>query len=135
MSGNRDAVRDTLISLDLWTNRISDISLDPALSEACPACQHADYPFLSGDESGGSEEVLCGREAVQISRLTAQPIDLEAIAQKWCSVGRVQSTRFFVRLFLDEQRSLTMFRDGRVVVNGTGEVSEARSLHDRYVGG
>ena len=40
----------------------------------------------------------------------------------WC---RVQVTRFFVRLYLSDQQNLTLFRDGRVVVNGTDQISEA----------
>jgi hypothetical protein len=38
-------------------------------------------------------------------------------------------------LFPDKDHSLTLFGDGRVVVTGTAEISEARSLCDRFVGG
>ena len=50
-------------------------------------------------------------------------------------MGRVQVTRFFVRLYLGDQQNLTLFRDGRVVVNGTDQISEARSLVSRFLGG
>jgi adenylyltransferase/sulfurtransferase len=82
-----------------------------------------------------AEEKLCGRDAVQIRRVANHPIDLEQIAGRWTDVGRVQVTRFFVRLFPDDRYSLTLFRDGRTVITGTTEISQARSLYDRYVGG
>jgi adenylyltransferase/sulfurtransferase len=72
---------------------------------------------------------------VQIRRISSQPIDLELISRKWGEIGRVQATGFFVRLFPDHQRSLTLFRDGRAVITGTTDISEARSMYDRYVGG
>jgi adenylyltransferase/sulfurtransferase len=134
LSGNRAAIRQSLISLDLWRNRIREIPIDRGLRTECPACQ-GDYQFLDGRGGRQVEEVLCGRQAVQIRRIAAAPIDLEQIASDWEAIGHVQVSRFFVRLFPDELHSLTLFRDGRVVVTGTSEISEARSLHDRYVGG
>jgi adenylyltransferase/sulfurtransferase len=135
LSGNRQQVRETLISMDVWNNRIRELMIDEELSARCPACRHADYSFLSGHGIRQAEEVLCGRQAVQISRIAGRPLDLELIAQRWSGIGRVQQTKFFVRLFPDEQRSVTLFGDGRAVVAGTDKLSEARSLYDRYVGG
>jgi molybdopterin/thiamine biosynthesis adenylyltransferase len=133
LSGNRDDVRQSLVSIDLWRNRIRELEIDQSSSRDCPACR-GDYVFLTGHGARQAEEVLCGRRAVQITRITEQPIDLALIANRWEGIGRVQTTRFFARLLLDDQRSLTLFGDGRAVVSGTGEVSEARSLYDRYVG-
>ncbi len=134
LSGNGHAVRGPLLSVDLWQNRVREIAIDAGTSVECPACG-GNYEFLDGRGMRQAEEVLCGREAVQISRLSRQPIDLALIGRRWREIGRVQTTRFFVRLFPDDQRSLTLFRDGRAVVTGTTEISEARSLYDRYVGG
>jgi adenylyltransferase/sulfurtransferase len=57
------------------------------------------------------------------------------MAERWKNTGRVQANPFFVRLFPDETHSLTLFRDGRIVVTGTSEISVARTLCDRFVGG
>jgi len=118
-------------------NRIRDLKLSPAISQRCPACSEKRYDFLEGDRAVHSEAAaaLCGRDAVQISRPDEGQIDLAVFARRWDSVGRVQSTPFFVRLFPDATHSVTLFRDGRVVINGTSEISEARTLCDRYVGG
>ncbi len=137
LSGNQSAVSDAILSIDLWNNRIRPLKLSPAISQKCPACSAGQYEFLEGDRAVLSESaaVLCGRDAVQISRPEQQPVDLSRFSQRWKAIGRVQSTPFFVRLFPDPDRSITLFRDGRVVVTGTSEISEARTLCDRYVGG
>ncbi|MGI9472600.1 MAG: ThiF family adenylyltransferase, partial [Rubripirellula sp.] len=78
---------------------------------------------------------LCGRDAVQIHSGDTNAVDLSLMAKRWEPVGRVQANPFFVRLFPDDSHSLTLFRDGRVVVTGTSEISVARTLCDRFVGG
>ena len=119
----------------LWDNRIREVNLGVSETDPCPACQENNLEFLSGDLGQTADAALCGRSAVQINRITKSAIDLPQMASRWEGVGRVQTTRFFVRLFPDDTRSITLFRDGRVIVNGTDDVSEARVLYDRYVGG
>ncbi len=79
LSGNRAAIRDSILSVDLWQNRMREIGIDPSSSAECPACG-GDYTFLNGTGMRQAEEVLCGRHAVQIRRISSQPIDLELIA-------------------------------------------------------
>lgn len=136
ISGNREAVGESLVSVDLWNNRIRQLQIAAADSGSCPACQQRRFDFLEGDRQvpGDTAAVLCGRDAVQIGGGANRSIDLAAMAEKWRGVGRVQSTPFFVRLFPSEQHVLTLFRDGRAVITGTEEISEARSIYDRFVG-
>ena len=137
LSGNRQHVRTSLLSIDLWSNRFRELNISSALSDACPACCNGEYQFLEGDRTVKSEAAatLCGRDAVQIAGSNNAVIDLTLMAERWKNVGRVQANPFFVRLFPDEKHSLTLFRDGRVVITGTSEISVARTLCDRFVGG
>ncbi len=137
LSGNRSAVRDTLLSVDLWSNRIRELKITSEIADQCPACVKRDLEFLDGERAVESESaaVLCGRDAVQFSNTADPQVDLAHMAKRWAKIGRVQSTPFFVRLFPDTDHSLTLFRDGRVVVTGTDDISAARSLCDRFVGG
>lgn len=135
LSGNRDEVSESLMSIDLWNNRFRPLKFGSKLSENCKACGAREYEFLNGSLAAGPELELCGRDAVQISPRDREKVDLDAMSKRWDGVGRVQSTRFFIRLFPDDQHSLTLFRDGRAVVTGVTEVSDARSLYNRYVGG
>ncbi|WP_146519349.1 ThiF family adenylyltransferase [Stieleria varia] len=135
ISGNEQQVSEDVLSIDFWNNRVRQVKLSAELSENCPACRHHRYEFLDGERLTTGDGVLCGRDAVQISRPTASPVDLAAVAKRWSNSGRVQSTRFFVRLFPSDAQSVTLFRDGRVVVQGTTDVSTARMLYDRFIGG
>jgi len=148
LTGNHAQVRQTLLSVDLWNNRIREIEIPAELSSSCTACGRGELEFLSGPRGMIAETaaVLCGRDAVQISPPAvdhptasessshSSTIDLSTIADRWSGLGRVQATAFFVRLFPDDTHTLTLFRDGRVVVTGTTDISAARALCDRFVG-
>jgi molybdopterin/thiamine biosynthesis adenylyltransferase len=136
LSGNRDEVRTTLLSIDLWHNRIRELSLSEDIGKNCPACSSGKFEYLDGSKGIESETAaaLCGRDAVQISPTTSGTVPLKTIAKKWQGVGRIQETPFFVRLFPDPEHSVTLFRDGRVVISGTDNLQTARTLCDRYVG-
>lgn len=136
LSGNRDAVRRSVLAIDAWENRIREVELSPKLGGSCVACGQRRFEFLRGDRrlTADGAATLCGRDAVQISGKPGVRVDLDRIAAAWQDVGRVQSTRFFTRLYPNATHSLTLFRDGRVVVTGTQDIGEARSLVDRYIG-
>ncbi len=140
LSGNEQSIRRGVWSLDFWENRSREVALPAALSESCPACGRGELTFLDavGEHSGGAAEVLCGRDSVQLPapRGAGDEIpQLAALAARWGQLGEVQTTRFFARLTLPDQLTLTVFRDGRTVVDGTRDPSKAKSLHARYVGG
>ena len=136
LSGNVDRVRRTILSIDLWENRLRELKLASDISQNCPACDGR-YDFLEGERGTAAESaaVLCGRDAVQISPAAATTVDLAMMADRWRDLGRVQANAFFVRLFPDDCHQITLFRDGRVVVSGTEQIGVARTLCDRFVGG
>lgn len=136
LSGNRECNRTKLLSIDLWNNRIRELNLPPQLRDHCVACGKHQYDFLEGSHAVSSESsaVLCGREAVQLQTNECD-IDFSQLAKRWQSLGRVQQTRFFVRLHLTNEQSLTLFKDGRAVISGTDQIAMARSIVNRYLGG
>lgn len=135
LSGNFDRVRTKILSLDMWNNRHREVAIGESLSRQCPACTDASYDYLDAVAANlGEASVLCGREAVQISGAPGQQLNLNEIEKRWHEVGNVQASRFFLRLILDDDRSLTLFRDGRAVIAGTDQPSVARGIYDRYVG-
>ena len=132
--GDHQSVRKQLCSIDLWNNRTREVSVSTDVSSQCPAC-NGNFQFLNCETAAAPEAVLCGRDAVQIAAPSNQSVDLAKFAKLWKRVGQIQSTPFFVRLHADQVRTLTLFRDGRVIVSGTSEISEARILYDRFIGG
>jgi len=137
ISGNADAVRSGVWSLDFWNNRSREIMIPESLSETCPACGLGELEFLdvSGTDAVGDAKILCGRDSVQLPAPIASPPDLVRLVTLWQSLGEVQSTRFFVRLTLPDRMTVTVFRDGRTVIDGTADVGRAKSIHHRFVGG
>jgi adenylyltransferase/sulfurtransferase len=77
--------------------------------------------------------VLCGRNAVQLTPPTRQPLSLAALAQKLAGVGRVSHNAFLLRLAVDDYQ-LTVFPDGRAIVGGTDDIATARTVYARYIG-
>ncbi|MEO1527151.1 MAG: ThiF family adenylyltransferase [Planctomycetota bacterium] len=133
LSGNQELVSADVLSIDFWTNRIRQIKLDDRLAPDCVACRERRFEYLHGDALPSGDTTLCGRDTVQIQSRHGE-VDLTAVSNHWQSIGRVKKTRFFARLELDEVTQLTLFRDGRILVQGTDDLARARSLADRFVG-
>ena len=70
---------------------------------------------------------------MQIRRREGAAIDLEDLARKLELVGSVERNRFLLRAVIDGCQ-LTVFADGRAIVNGTYDVAVAKSLYARYIG-
>ena len=132
LSGNLDAVSRVLNMFELWDNRIRQIKLD-ALSEVdCPTCKRHQFEWLEG-KRGSHSAVLCGRNAVQLSFPDREPVCLESLAKKLAGAGQVTSNRFLLRFEVDDYQ-ITVFPDGRAIVAGTEEISEARTVYSKWVG-
>ena len=89
--------------------------------------------FLEG-AIGTQARVLCGRGAVQIQSLGRQPIDLPLLASRLRAEGKVTENQFLVR-FSHPQFVVSVFKDGRAVVQGTENPEEARKIYARWIGG
>ncbi len=129
------AIRSTVLTLDAWEGRWRQFETIDLQNSVCPACQLGQRDFLRGAGGGAQPTVLCGRGAVQIpAKPGGTELDLSERASTWSGLGEVDQNRFLVRLRLDAQRSITLFRDGRAVITGTEDISVAKSLYARFVG-
>jgi molybdopterin-synthase adenylyltransferase len=131
LSGRRDRINRKITTVDLWENRHEVIDLPPPYPE-CPCCGHREYPYLDGS-LGADVTTLCGRNSVQIRRREGTSIDLDELAGKLEQVGRIERNRFLLRAYIDGYQ-LTIFADGRAIVNGTYDTAIAKSLYARYIG-
>lgn len=115
--------------LDAWSAELRSIRLprDPA----CPCCGQRRFSFLEQAAAPLPTE-LCGRDAVQLPP-TGAVVDLSAAAERLSALGQVTAGPFLVRLDTAERRVL-LFKDGRVIVGGTRDPSEARSIRARLLG-
>ncbi|WP_430785262.1 ThiF family adenylyltransferase [Virgibacillus flavescens] len=130
ITDNEDALRNTLRSFDIWYNEQYDIKFGKPKTD-CPTCQKNDYPALKTDTLN-KEIVLCGRKTVQIHQKSS--FQLEKWKAKLSTVAQVKQTPFLLKAAFSEGISLVLFKDGRVLVQGTEEISTARIWYDRYIG-
>ena len=130
LSGNASAVSRGLIVLDAWDTSARIVRLEP--NAHCPTCQAREFPFLSG-QIRTETTVLCGKNAVQIESPTLNRSPLATIAERLQLVGPVTQNAFFVRLTLRDH-TLTIFKGGRTVVEGTTQGAEAKSILAQTLG-
>lgn len=136
LSGNAAAVAEEMVVMDLWSGRIRSISISEARRGDCPCCGQRRFEFLDRVDGQGAVG-LCGRDAVQIrSPGKRTRVDSEAIARRLETAGEVERTPYFLRCRLRDVEgiSLTVFSDGRVIVQGTADAGRARSIAARFVG-
>jgi molybdopterin/thiamine biosynthesis adenylyltransferase len=131
LSGARDKVCRKIISVDLWENAHKFINLPP-VNPDCPCCARNEFPFLDG-LLGARATTLCGRNSVQIRNSDGTRMDLDALARRLGLFGPLEQNRFLLRAAIDGYQ-LTVFSDGRAIINGTYDIGVAKSLYARYVG-
>lgn len=119
-----------LFELDAWEPRLRTLSVtrDPE----CPCCARGEFPFLE-DAAPHRAVRLCGRNTVQV-RGARGGTDLARVEHALAGVARsVQRNELLLRFEVEEGR-ITLFPDGRALVEGTEDVGRALALYDRYVG-
>jgi molybdopterin-synthase adenylyltransferase len=129
LTGARDRMRRTLLSWDLWQNERSEISA-AARRPACEVCGLRDFAHLRGE--GRPHITLCGRNSVQIHE-HHRPVDLAAAADRLRSHGDVRQNGLLLQ-FRRGPHTLTLFADGRALIQGTTDIALARTLYARFVG-
>lgn len=129
-----DSLRNKLVSFDLWKNQSSSIQVDKLKKEDCPSCgEDRSYPYLSF-ENQTKTAVLCGRDSVQIRPSIPTVRDLESLEKLFANQGgTVQRNPYLLSYSVNPYR-IVVFKDGRVLVHGTKDISEAKALYHRYLG-
>jgi adenylyltransferase/sulfurtransferase len=129
LTGARDAMRRTLLSWNLWQNERSEISAAKPRPD-CEVCQGHDFAHLRGE--GRPHITLCGRNSVQIHE-HHRPVDLAAAAERLRPHGEVRQNGLLLQ-FRRGPHTLTLFADGRALIQGTTDIALARTLYARFVG-
>ncbi len=131
LTGARAAMRRTLLSHDLWTNERSELRAAGSPRVGCRVCGPArELSHLRGE--GRAQITLCGRNSVQIHE-HARAMDFAALAEVLAPHGEVRYNSLLLR-FRRPPHTLTVFPDGRTLVQGTTDTGLARSLYARFLG-
>jgi molybdopterin/thiamine biosynthesis adenylyltransferase len=122
-------MRRTLVSHDLWTNQRSEISTSQP-NPSCTVCGQRIFTHLAGE--GRPHITLCGRNSVQIHE-HHRPVDFAAMRDRLLPHGTVRFNNLLLR-FERPPHTITLFPDGRALIQGTTDVTVARSLYARFIG-
>src|SRR6202046_2145360 len=127
--GAQDKMRRTLLGRDLWTTDQAEVSA-AAPRARCTVCQLRDFTHLRGEDR--PQITLCGRNSVQIHE-HHRPVDFAEMQRRLEPHGKVNFNRLLLR-FERGGYTVTLFADGRALVQGTTDVTVARSLYARFIG-
>ncbi|WP_084080301.1 ThiF family adenylyltransferase [Edaphobacter aggregans] len=122
-------MRRTLFSFDLWSNERSEVSAACPRS-GCTVCGERAFTHLAG--KGRAHITLCGRNSVQIHE-HHRPVDFAAMRDRLAPHGVVRFNDLLLR-FERPPHTLTLFADGRAIIQGTTDMTVARSLYARFIG-
>ena len=104
----------------------------------CPCCGAREFPFLRSPAQRTAVS-LCGRNTVQVrpslpAGVAGRRADLARIrAGLGAAALDVRDLGSILRFDVEGYR-ITVFADGRALVEGTDDVDRARAVYDRYVG-
>ena len=129
LTGHADSMRRTLLSYDLWSGEHSEVRAGTPRA-SCEVCGKRVFKHLAG--AGRPHITLCGRNSVQIHE-HKRPIDFPALAERLRPLGEVRFNELLLR-FTHGDITLSVFPDGRTVIQGTSEVARARALYARFIG-
>jgi adenylyltransferase/sulfurtransferase len=130
LSGRADTLLPGVATVDLWQGQFELMDLR-GRAPWCPACTEGRFDHAAG--AGAPSAVLCGRDAVQLRAQGGVRVDLPALAARLRGVAAVRSNEYLVR-FTADGKELVVFADGRAIIKGVADISQARALYARYVG-
>jgi molybdopterin-synthase adenylyltransferase len=131
-------MRRTLLSFDLWApegqGSLARSEINTATPNPdCPVCARRQFTHLAG--IGRPHITLCGRNSVQIHEHHC-PIDFAAMRDRLAPHSDIQDLRFndLLLRFRRGPFTLTLFADGRAIIQGTTDTTLARTLYARFIG-
>jgi len=138
LTGQPHLMRRTLLSFDLW-NPAGNATLDRSEISAstprpdCEVCGQRVFTHLAGRDR--AHITLCGRDSVQIHE-NRRPVDFSALRarlESHADIADLRSNDLLLR-FRRGPLTLTLFADGRAIIQGTTDIALARSLYARFIG-
>lgn len=133
LAGRADALHGRLLAIDVWTGRVRAVSVQAAHEPGrCVCCGQGRYEFLDGTRTSAAT-ALCGRDAVQVLPPEGAAVDLRALSRRLPASARAKGNEFLLR-FQADACTVTLFADGRAIVQGTRDPAAARGIVAKYVG-
>jgi len=132
LSGSKDRPGGKLHYFDVWQGEFRTVNVSKARNPACETCVERKFVHLNA-ERGSFTTNLCGRNAVQILWKEQHEVDLARVAERLRASGEVVQNRFLLK-FRQDDIGITLFPDGRAILEGTTDPERARELYAKFVG-
>lgn len=129
-SAEEQTLRPALLEIDVWSGSLRRLEL--GRQEGCPCCDQRDFIWLD-EPIGRRATILCGRNAVQVRALAASP-DLDHLERQLRPLSKATKRAGPILRCEIDAHTLTIFEDGRALIEGTDDIDRALALYDRYVG-
>lgn len=124
-----------LEQIDIWDNSSLQMDISQGRNPKCPTCVQHHFEFLETLASHPTTyTTLCGRDTVQIIVRNQQSFDFKKMADRLHKIGQVKQNDYLLRFIPDEEISMVLFKDGRVLIHGTNDIVKAKSYYSRYIG-
>jgi adenylyltransferase/sulfurtransferase len=119
-----------LLVVDAWEHALDRIEISK--NPECECCGKRSFSFLTSKNMKLMAS-LCGRNAIQIVHSDPGAVDLNLLGERLRQSGKVRLEDEVLRFTADDAE-LMVFSDGRTVIYGTTNLSEAKKIFSRYIG-
>ncbi len=119
---------DKFFKADLWQDKFE--LLEVRKRGDCICCSKRNFEFLEG-KRGTEVSKMCGIDTFQV-KLDNKPAKFEKIAGKLKGVKEIIVNAYMLHFNVNEKK-ISVFKDGRVIVKGVKNEKEAKSLYSRYI--
>ncbi len=123
-------IESKLIVYDVWKHTFNTVEIKKY--NKCECCIKKEFKFLNSRKG----EIITGLcdNGVQIIPPGDMFLDLEKITGNLDKIVNHLMTSEFVLQFDAEGKKMTLFKDGRAIIKGTGDIGAAKSFYSRYLG-
>lgn len=135
LTGNEEAVPCSLVVFDLWTTMQNIVKVGSRKRRPdCPTCGDTPtYPYLQPMHDMKTE-ILCGRDTVMIRPSAPCHVGLARLEETAIKWGKSCFRNPYLISIEDGNCRFVLFEDGRALIHGTSEPTEAKSIYHRYLG-
>lgn len=119
-----------LFVIDGWRTEVEKIHV--ARRADCSACVRGEREYLGAKRSQVLAS-LCGSDTISLDPIHRGAVDLDGLAQRLATLGHARRAGGVLVADI-EGRRLTVFPDGRALIRGVDDETEARAVYAKYVG-
>jgi adenylyltransferase/sulfurtransferase len=119
-----------LIVYDVWHHHFHAVTVEK--DDRCVCCTKKEFTYLDNP----NRDMVLGlcQNSVQIIPPKETVLDLEQLADSLKTALNVPIANDYMVRFQAEGKQITLYKDGRALIKGTGDNGVAKAIYSRYVG-